>query len=62
MTEAQQHPGDRLKQSRERGMLGVLCRSRADEHIMNTLGRRNLLSPRLKNGIKPKAIIQLSCT
>lgn len=62
MTEAQQHPGDRLKQNGERGMLGVRCRSRADEHIMNTLGRRNLLSPMLKNGIKPKAIIQLSCT
>lgn len=62
MSEAKQHPGDRLKPSGEQGMLRALSRSHADEHITNTLGRRNLLSPRLGNGTEPEAVMQLFCT
>lgn len=63
MSKAKQHPGDRLKPSREQGMLGVLCRSHIEKHITNTLGRgRNLLSPRLGDGTQPEAITQLFCT
>lgn len=62
MSEAKQHPGDRLKPSAEQGMLGALCRSRVDEHIMNTMGGRNLLSHRLGNGTQPEAIMQLFST
>lgn len=49
MGRAKQHPGDRLTPSGEQGMLGALCRNRAGEHIMDTMGRRSLPPPRLGN-------------